>query len=124
MFPIPVFLESMLRATRKIKKLMFNVHEMIWWFVAEIEDWLYPYHDRLTPSDKFEIRVKDPYTGEQYMVEEHIQGINEKLNRLQDEMIDVKHQLQQHEEKLKFKVKKIKSSPSVSGAVKKMDVPE
>jgi len=114
----------MRRATKKVKNLLFNLHEAIWWVVAEIEDWLYPYHDRLTPSDKFEIRVKDPYTGEQYMVEEHIQGINEKLNRLQDEMIDVKHQLQQHEEKLKFKVKKIKSSPSVSGKVKKMDVPE
>ena len=123
MFPIPVFLESMLRAVRKIKKLMFNVHEIIWWFVAEIEDWLYPYHDRLTPADKFEIRVKDPISGTEYMVEEHIQGINEKLNRLQDEMIDVKYQLQQHEEKLKFKIKKIKSSPSVSGKVKKMDVP-
>ena len=124
MFLIPVFLESMLRAVRKIKKLMFNIHEIIWWFVSEIEDWLYPYHDRLTPADKFEIRVKDPYSGEEYMVEEHIQGINEKLNRLQDEMIDVKYQLQQHEEKLKFKIKKIKSSPSVSGTVKKMDVPE
>ena len=114
----------MRRATKKMKKLLFNIHEIIWWFVAEIEDWLYPYHDRLTPEDKFEIRVKDPYSGEEYMVEEHIQGINEKLNRLQDQMIDVKHQLQQHEEKLKFKVKKIKSSPSVSGKVKKMDVPE
>ena len=124
MFPIPVFLESMLRAVRKIKKLMFNIHEMIWWFVAEIEDWLYPYHDRLTPEDKFEIRVKDPYTNEEYMVEEHIQGINEKINRLQDQMIDVNEQLRKHEEKLKFKVKKIKSSPSVSGKVKKMDVPE
>ena len=123
MFPIPVFLESMLRAVRKIKKLMFNVHEIIWWFVAEIEDWLYPYHDRLTPEDKFEIRVKDPYSGEEYMVEEHIQGINEKINRLQDQMIDVNEQLRKHEEKLKFKVKKIKSSPSVSGKVKKMDVP-
>ena len=124
MFLIPVFLESMLRAVRKIKKLMFNVHEIIWWFVAEIEDWLYPYHDRLTPEDKFEIRVKDPYSGEEYMVEEHIQGINEKINRLQDQMIDVNEQLRKHEEKLKFKVKKIKSSPSVSGKVKKMDVPE
>ena len=123
MFLIPVFLESMLRAVRKIKKLMFNVHEIIWWFVAEIEDWLYPYHDRLTPEDKFEIRVKDPYSGEEYMVEEHIQGINEKINRLQDQMIDVNEQLRKHEEKLKFKVKKIKSSPSVSGKVKKMDVP-
>ena len=123
MFPIPVILESMLRAVRKIKKLMLYGHEIIWWFVAEIEDWLYPYHDRLTPEDKFEIRVKDPYSGEEYMVEEHIQGINEKINRLQDQMIDVNEQLRKHEEKLKFKVKKIKSSPSVSGKFKKMDVP-
>ena len=85
MFLIPVYLESMLRATRKIKNFMFNIHEAIWWVVAEIEDWLYPYHDRLTPADKFEIRVKDPISGTEYMVEEHIQGINEKLNRLQDE---------------------------------------
>ena len=123
MYLTQVFLESMLRAVRKIKRLMFNIHEMIWWIVAEIEDWLYPYHDRLAPEDKFEIRVKDPYTNEEYMVEEHIQGINEKLNRLQDQMIDVNEQLRKHEEKLKFKVKKIKSSPSVSGKVKKMDVP-
>ena len=124
MYLTQVFLESMRRATKKMKKLLFNVHEIIWWFVAEIEDWLYPYHDRLTPEDKFEIRVKDPYSGEEYMVEEHIQGINEKINRLQDQMIDVNEQLRKHEEKLKFKVKKIKSSPSVSGKVKKMSVPE
>ena len=124
MYLTQVFLESMLRAVRKIKRLMFNIHEMIWWIVSEIEDWLYPYHDRLTPEDKFEIRVKDPYTNEEYMVEEHIQGINEKINRLQDQMIDVNEQLRKHEEKLKFKVKKIKSSPSVSGKVKKMSVPE
>ena len=113
-----------MRAVKKVKRLMFNIHEAVWWVVAELEDWLYPYHDRLTPEDKFEIRVKDPYTNEEYMVEEHIQGINEKINRLQDQMIDVNEQLRKHEEKLKFKVKKIKSSPSVSGAVKKMDVPE
>ena len=124
MYLTQVFLESMLRAVRKIKRLMFNIHEMIWWIVSEIEDWLYPQHDRLTPEDKFEIRVKDPYTNEEYMVEEHIQGINEKINRLQDQMIDVNEQLRKHEEKLKFKVKKVTDSPSVSGAVKKMIVPE
>ena len=124
MFLIPVFLESMLRAVRKIKRLMFNIHEMIWWFVSEIEDWLYPYHDRLTPEDKFEIRVKDPISGDEYMVEEHIRGLNEKINRLQDQMIDVNNQLAKHEEKLKFKIKKVTDSPSVSGAVKKMTVPD
>ena len=124
MYLTQVFLESMLRAVRKIKRLMFNIHEMIWWIVSEIEDWLYPYHDRLTPEDKFEIRVKDPILGEEYMVEEHIQGLQEKVNRLQDQMLDVNEQLRKHEEKLKFKVKKVTESPSVSGAVKKMIVPE
>ena len=81
-------------------------------------------HDRLAPEDKFEIRVKDPISGEEYMVEELIKGLNEKINRLQDQMIDVNYQLQQHEEKLKFKVKKVSESPSVSGAVKKMTVPD
>ena len=103
---------------------MFNIHEAIWWIVAEIEDWLYPYNDRLTPSEQFEIRVKDEITGEEYMVEEHIRGLNDKINRLQDQMIDVQRQLSQHEDKLKFKVKKVSDSPSVSGVVKKMVVPE
>ena len=111
-----------MRAVKKIKRFMFNIHEAVWWVVAEIEDWLYPYHDRLTPEDKFEIRVKDPYTGEQFMVEEHIQGLTEKINKLQDQMMDVQQQLNKHEEQLKFKVKKIKESPSVSGAVRKMKV--
>ena len=48
-----------MRAIKKIKGLMFNIHEAVWWVVAEIEDWLYPYHDRLTPAEKFEIRYRD-----------------------------------------------------------------
>ena len=80
------------RAVKKIKRFMFNIHEAVWWVVAEIEDWLYPYHDR--------------------------------LSRLQDQMLDVQQQLARHEEKLKFKVKKVSESPSVSGAVRKMKVPD
>ncbi len=97
---------------------MFNIHEAIWWVVAEIEDWLYPYHDRLTPEDKFEIRIKDEYSGEAYMVEEHIKGLNEKINRLQDQMMDVNAQLQEHERKLKTRIKPRGESSSVSGKVK------
>ena len=80
---------------------MFNIHEAVWWVVAEIEDWLYPYHDRLSPEEKFEIRVKDPVSGEDFMVEEHIKGLNEKISRLQDQMMDVNQQLQEHERRLK-----------------------
>ena len=113
-----------MRAVKKIKRFMFNIHEAVWWIVSEIEDWLYPYHDRLTPEDKFEIRIKDPILGEEYMVEEHIKGLNDRIGRLQDQMIDVQQQLAKHEEQLKFKVKKVTESPSVSGAVKKMTVPD
>ena len=99
---------------------MFNIHEAVWWVVAEIEDWLYPYHDRLTPAEKFEIRVKDPVSGEDFMVEEHIQGINEKISRLQDQMMDVNQQLQEHERRLKTRIQPRGESSSVSGKVKGM----
>ena len=107
-----------MRAIKKIKGIMFNIHEAVWWVVAEIEDWLYPYHDRLTPAEKFEIRVKDPVSGEDFMVEEHIQGLNEKISRLQDQMMDVNAQLQEHERKLKTRIQKRSESSSVSGKVK------
>ena len=109
-----------MRAIKKIKGIMFNIHEAVWWVVAEIEDWLYPYHDRMTPEEKFEIRVKDPVSGEDFMVEDHIQGLNEKINRLQDQMMDVNAQLQEHERKLKTRIQPRGESSSVSGKVKGM----
>ena len=72
-------------------KLLFNIREFLWVIVSEVEDWLYPYRDRLTPEERFEVRVKDPYTEEMYMVEELIQALNQKVDALQDDMIYVKH---------------------------------
>ena len=106
-----------MRAIKKFKNLMFTLHESVWWIVSELEDWLYPYKDRLTPEESFQIRVKDFDTGENYMVEEHIQSINERIERLQDEMIWAKDRIQYLETKLK-KVKVKKESPSVSGSVR------
>ena len=70
-------------------KVLFKIREFAWVIVSEIEDWLYPYRNRLTPDEQFEIRVKDPMSGENFMVEEHIQSQNERIERLQDEMITV-----------------------------------
>jgi len=109
-----------MRVIKKFKRLLFGIHETVWWVVAELEDWLYPYHGRLTPEEKFEIRVKDPISGEDYMVEEHIRGLNDKINRLQDQMIDVNQQLQEHESRLKTRIKPRGESSSVSGKVKGM----
>ena len=106
-----------MRAVKKIKGILFNIHEIVWWVVAEIEDWLYTYKDILTPSERFEVRVKDYDTGEEYMVEQVIQALNDKVDRLQDQMMDVNYKLQEHEKKLQFRIRAKQSSPSVSGRV-------
>jgi len=99
-------------------KVLFKIREFAWVIVSEIEDWLYPYRNRLTPDEQFEIRVKDPMSGENFMVEEHIQQQNEKIERLQDEMITVQMKLAEHEERFKTRVKIKKGRTSVCGEIK------
>ena len=101
-----------------MNKILFNIREFLWVIVSEVEDWLYPYRDRLTPEERFEIRVKDPMSGENFMVEEVIQQQNERIERLQDEMINVQMKLSEHEERFKTRVKIKKDSTSVSGDIK------
>ena len=102
----------------KTMKILFNIREFLWVCVSEVEDWLYPYRDRLTPEERFEIRVKDPMSGENFMVEEVIQQQNERIERLQDEMITVQMKLAEHEDRFKTRVKIKKDSTSVSGDIK------
>ena len=99
-------------------KVLFKIREFAWVIVSEIEDWLYPYHNRLTPEEQFEVRVKDPMSGENFMVEEHIQQQNERIERLQDEMLTVQMKLAEHEERFKTRIKIKKCSTSVSGEIK------
>ena len=87
-----------MRAIKKVKNIMFTIHESVRWIVSELDDCLYPYKDRLTPEESFQIRVKDFDTGENYMGEELIQSQNERIERLQDEMINVQTKLAEHEE--------------------------
>ena len=99
-------------------KILFKIREFAWVVADEIADWLYPYRNRLTPEEQFEVRVKDPMTGENFMVEEHIQSQNERIERLQDEMIDVQNKLAEYEQKLKTRIRIRKDSTSVSGDIK------
>ena len=99
-------------------KVLFKIREFAWVIVSEIEDWLYPYRNRLTPDEQFEIRVKDPMSGENFMVEEVIQQQNERIERLQDEMINVQMKLSEHDDRFKTRVKIKKDSTSVSGDIK------
>ena len=98
-------------------KILFKIREFAWVIVSEVEDWLYPYRNRLTPEEQFEVRVKDPMSGENFMVEELIQQQNERIERLQDEMINVQMRLSEHDDRFKTRVKIKKDSSSVSGAV-------
>ena len=99
-------------------KILFKIREFAWVIVSEVEDWLYPYRNRLTPEEQFEIRVKDPMSGENFMVEELIQQQNERIERLQDEMINVQMRLSEHDDRFKTRVKIKKDSSSVSGDIK------
>ena len=99
-------------------KVLFKIREFAWVVVSEIEDWLYPYRNQLTPEEQFEIRVKDPMSGENFMVEEHIQQQNERIEKLQDQMIYVLDKLAQHDQKFKTRIKIKKDSTSVSGDIK------
>ena len=86
-------------------KILFNIREFLWVIASEVEDWLYPYRNRLTPEERFEVRVKDPMSGENWMVEEVIQQQNERIERLQDEMMTVQMKLAEHEDRFKTKIK-------------------
>ena len=99
-------------------KLLFNIREFLWMIADEIADRLYPYHNRLTPDEQFQIRVKDPMSGENYMVEECIQQQNERIEKLQDDMLTVMSRLAEHDERLKTRIRIKKGSSSVSGDIK------
>ena len=101
-----------------MKKFLFGVRQFAWIVADEVANWLYPYRNQLTPEEKFEVRVKDPMSGEMWMIEELIQQMNQKVDKMQDDMIWMKDMIAEHEKKLSFKVKKRSQSPSVSGKVK------
>ena len=82
-------------------KILFKVREFVWVIVSEIEDWVYPYRNRLTPEEKYEHEMLDPITGEIEMVENLIQSQNQRIERLQDEMINVMNRLYQIEQSIK-----------------------
>ena len=82
-------------------KPLFKLREFVWVIVSEIEDWVYPYRTRLSPEEKYEHEMKDPITGEITMIENLIQNQNQRIERLQDEMINVMNRLYNIEKDLK-----------------------
>ena len=84
-----------------MKRFLFRVREFAWEVVCLFEDILYPYRNRLTPEEKYEHGMINPMTGEITMIENLIQANNERIERLQDEMINAQNRLYQIETNMK-----------------------
>ena len=82
-----------MRLIRKIKRFFFGIHEMIWWVVAELEDWLYPYRDREVTKPLWAERYDDVEIDETSYIKSQLQGNCERIERLQSEMIHVMKEL-------------------------------
>ena len=71
-----------------MKKIFFTIHETVWWVVSELEDWLYPYKDReVTKPLWAEGYDSDP--DEVEYLKSQMSSANERIERLQSEMIFV-----------------------------------
>ncbi len=69
------------------KKILFGVQEIIWLFVHGIEDWLYPYRDR--PIESLYDDYEDESVNEVNYLKYQIESANERIQRLQHEMLEV-----------------------------------
>ena len=68
-----------------------RIRRLLWQRASDLEQRLYPY-DKEDRGD-FYYTVKNDDTGENYMVIEWIKSFDERINRLQDEMLWVQSEL-------------------------------
>ena len=76
-----------------MKKIFFTIHETVWWFVAELEDWLYPYKDREVTKSLWGEGYEEIEVDEASYIKSQLQGNAERIERLQSEMIHVMKEL-------------------------------
>ena len=69
-------------------KVIFRIRELVWWFVAELEDILYPYTD---DYDKHVHASRSPEIDDISELRDQLQTAFEKIERLQSEMIHVQN---------------------------------
>ena len=71
-----------------MKKLIFTVREYIWWGSEILSDILYPYTD-----DKYESNSAEVTINTQSILDDYMMSTNERVERLQSEMILVQSKL-------------------------------
>ena len=68
-----------------------TIRILLWQIVSELEQRLYPYEKE--DRNDYYYTVKNDETGENYMIIEWIKSFDERIQRLQDEMMYVQSQL-------------------------------
>ena len=71
-----------------MKKLIFTVREYLWWGSEILSDILYPYTD-----DKYDSNSEKITINTQSILDDYMMSTNERVERLQSEMILVQKQL-------------------------------
>lgn len=85
-------------------QFFFKIQEATWWIVAELEDWLYPYRDREVDrplwAENYEVSV-----DELSYLKSQMESANQRIERLQSEMIFVQSSINSLSDKRKISIK-------------------
>ena len=73
-------------------KLFFNIRVFLWHIAYEIENYLYPFEKQEPEIDYFYI-VKNDETGEEYSVLDWIKSLNQRLEKVEDDIVFVNSEL-------------------------------
>ena len=72
---------------------MRKIRIWLWQIVSELEQKLYPYERE--DSNDYYYTVKNDETGENYMIIEWIKSFDERIQRLQDEMLWIQSEIRE-----------------------------
>jgi len=79
--------------------MFFKIRELIWVIVSEIEDWVYPYQDRPVEDNPYDHTGHIEIDEARYL-RSLLNTDNDRIERLQSEMIHVLNKLNELEIKL------------------------
>ena len=84
-------------------QFFFKIQEATWWIVAELEDWLYPYRDREVDRPLWAEGEVD--VNELSYLKSQMESANQRIERLQSEMIFVQSSINSLSDKRKISIK-------------------
>jgi len=82
-----------------MRKFLFGVREVVWWFVAELEDQLYPYRDREITEPMW--AEKEVNIDELSYLRSQFEADQQRIERLQSEMIHVLRRIGELDDRVK-----------------------